>query len=40
MKGADKRARIGPAVFLVTLVLVLIFFWWFLIYDHGVGAGS
>jgi len=26
----------GPKLFGVTLVLVLVFFWWLLIYSHGV----
>jgi len=30
-----RRNLIGPAVFLITLAASLTFFWWFLIYDHG-----
>jgi len=26
----------GPIVFWLTFIAVLIFFWWLLIYDHGV----
>jgi hypothetical protein len=33
-----KRNVIGPAVFVVTLVASLVFFWWLLIYDHGLPA--
>ncbi len=36
MKGERRRSVIGPAVFLVTLLASLVFFWWLLIYDHGV----
>jgi hypothetical protein len=36
VKDARKRNVIGPAVFLVTLLASLVFFWWLLIYDHGV----
>ena len=35
VKEARKRNVIGPAVFTVTLLACLVFFWWFLIYDHG-----
>ena len=38
MKNADKRSIVGPAVFLVTLLASLGFFWWLLIYDHGLPA--
>ena len=31
-----ERDLIGPAAFIVFTVAVLIFFWWLLIYDHGV----
>lgn len=34
------RFSAGPLVFALTLVAVLAFFWWLLIYDHGVGAGG
>ena len=36
VKVAHKRNVIGPAVFLITLLASLVFFWWLLIYDHGV----
>jgi len=35
-----RRAGIGPLVFAITLVAVLVFFWWLLIYDHGVGGAG
>lgn len=38
MKEAHKRRIVGPAVFLVTLLASLVFFWWLLIYDHGLPA--
>ena len=31
-----RRPIVGRAVFAVTLIAVLAFFWWLLIYDHGV----
>lgn len=33
--AADKDI-IGPLVFAVATVAMLVFFWWLLIYDHGV----
>lgn len=38
VKNADKRSIAGPAIFVVTLVASLVFFWWLLIYDHGLPA--
>lgn len=38
MKRVSKGFRVGPAVFLITLAATLVFFWWLLIYDHGVPA--
>ena len=36
-RGSTAKPKVvGPAVFVITLVAVLAFFWWFLIYDHGV----
>lgn len=35
----DTRARRvtwGPKLFVITLIAVLTFFWWLLIYNHGV----
>lgn len=41
--GALKEQRdhswLGPTVFLVAFAAVLVFFWWLVIYDHGVPAG-
>ncbi len=34
------RALLGQATFAATLVATLIFFWWLLIYDHGIRAAS
>jgi len=38
---ADKQQSVasevlGKSVFALTFVAVLVFFWWLLIYDHGV----
>ncbi len=30
------RTFIGPAIFITTLIVSLIFFWWLLIYSHGI----
>ncbi|MHA1567640.1 MAG: hypothetical protein ACTSX7_20195 [Alphaproteobacteria bacterium] len=38
MKHVSKRNVIGPTVFLLTLLASLVFFWWFLIYDHGLSG--
>ena len=38
VKNRERRSVIGPAVFAATLVASLVFFWWFLIYDHGFPA--
>lgn len=38
MKDARNRNVVGPAVFLITLLASLVFFWWLLIYDHGLPA--
>lgn len=38
MKYARNRNVVGPAVFLITLLASLVFFWWLLIYDHGLPA--
>jgi len=35
----ESSSKLGPAIFFGTLVLVLIFFWWFLFYSHGVKPG-
>ncbi len=39
MSRPPPPARFGPWIFAVTLAAVLVFFWWFLIYRHGVPAG-
>jgi len=36
MKEGNNKT--GPAIFLGTLIIVLIYFWWFLLYSHGVRA--
>ena len=28
----------GPALFYVTLAAALVFFWWLVIYDHGIAS--
>jgi hypothetical protein len=38
MKERPRHTLLGPAVFSVTFVAVLMFFWWLLIYGHGVPA--
>lgn len=35
-----RRPTLGPAVFLTAVVGVLVFFWWLLIYGHGIRAVS
>ena len=35
-KAGNETA--GKVVFYLTLAAMLVFFWWLLIYDHGVGA--
>jgi len=34
--SAAARVTWGPKLFYLTLVAGLVFFWWLLIYDHGV----
>ena len=34
-----RHTMLGPATFIVTFVATLVFFWWLLIYDHGVPGG-
>lgn len=29
---------IGPAAFVLCVIAALVFFWWLLIYDHGLAA--
>lgn len=36
MDRQEPGAIAGKLVFTATLIAVLIFFWWLLIYDHGV----
>ena len=38
MKDKGSSTIVGQAVFYGTLAAVLVFFWWLLIYDHGVVA--
>ncbi len=38
MNDKPKATVLGPAVFWITLLAVLVFFWWMLIYDHGAPA--
>jgi hypothetical protein len=32
------KEKAGPILFAVVSVLVLVYFWWLLIYDHGLTA--
>ena len=32
----QKSEAVGKLVFYVSLVAMLVFFWWLLIYDHGI----
>jgi len=36
MSGPSSKDRPGQVVFYITLVAMIAFFWWLLIYDHGV----
>lgn len=36
MSDEKQSEAIGKAVFYLTLAASLVFFWWLLIYDHGV----
>jgi len=36
MSGDNENTILGPTVFYITLAAMLVFFWWLLIYDHGV----
>jgi len=38
MKPKSGNTIIGQAIFYGTLGAVFVFFWWFLIFDHGVGS--
>ena len=38
MAGKTQNTILGKTVFYGTLIAVLAFFWWLLIYDHGVGT--
>lgn len=33
-------SKLGPIVFIATVLASLVFSWWFLIYDHGVTGGQ
>ncbi|MDX8412243.1 MAG: hypothetical protein R8K46_10315 [Mariprofundaceae bacterium] len=35
-ENGRKGSNWGPKLFLATLVAALIFFWWLLLYSHGV----
>ena len=32
----QKSTKLGKLVFAATFVAMMVFFWWLLIYDHGV----
>jgi len=36
-KKADSEV-LGKTVFYLTVIAMLIFFWWLLIYDHGIAS--
>lgn len=36
MAAGSSGNRLGKVVFYLTLVAMIAFFWWLLIYDHGV----
>lgn len=36
MDSREQSEVLGKALFYLTLVAVLVFFWWLLIYDHGI----
>jgi hypothetical protein len=38
MASKEQTAVLGKVVFWLTLVATVAFFWWLLIYDHGVVA--
>jgi hypothetical protein len=38
MAPKEQTAVLGKVVFWLTLVAMVFFFWWLLIYDHGVVA--
>ena len=37
-KQTGTETSWGPILFYATLIAVLIFFWWMVIYDHGVST--
>ena len=39
MTETPPQSWLGPAVFVVTLIAILAFLWWFLLYRHGAPAG-
>ena len=40
MDSKRRSETLGKAVFALTFLAMLVFFWWLLIYDHGVGAAQ
>ena len=38
MAPREQTAVLGKVVFCLTLVATVFFFWWLLVYDHGVVA--
>ncbi len=38
MAARERTAVLGKIVFWLTLAAMMLFFWWLLIYDHGVPA--
>jgi len=35
-KSSPDSEVLGKTVFFITVIAMLVFFWWLLIYDHGV----
>jgi len=38
--AGETKTTYGPYLFVATLIAILVFFWWFLIADHGVPGAS
>ena len=36
LKEKQRQTFVGPATFVIAAIGTLVFFWWLLIYDHGV----
>lgn len=38
MSDKSPKSVLGPVVFWISTAATLLFFWWLLIYDHGIPA--